>query len=65
MSIEREAVLEVPLFARYSSTIVILVDEVLAMAEQTKGSHFGEEDEGEMGTCSKEGIHSTAVFTFD
>ena len=27
--------------------LVVLVDEVLAVAEQTEGSHFGEEDEGE------------------
>ena len=45
--------------------LVVLVDEVLAVAEQTEGSQFGKEDEGEMGTCSKEGVRSTALFTFD
>ena len=44
--------------------LMVLVDEILFVAEQQR-DHFGREDGGVTGTCSKEGVRSTAVFTFD
>ena len=43
---------------------VVLVNEVLSIAEE-QGGHLEEGDEVETGTCRKEGVRSTAVFTFD
>ena len=45
--------------------LVVVVDDILAVAEQTEGSHLVEEDEVDTGTYCKEGVLSTAVFTFD